>query len=375
MAYSAAMKQAIGAMRAALGEQGIVMDDERFARHGEHAPAPDAPLLLVACSGGRDSLALAAVARVVAAAWGLRCGAVVVDHGMQDGSARVARVAAAQCASLGLEPVLVRTADVRVGDAGAEAAARDARYRALADAARELDAAAVLLAHTKNDQAESVLIDLIRSGGVDAVAGMPPRQIVHGVRFLRPLLGVTRAQTTAICADARLDWWDDPTNGDAYAPDEPLPEDYPLRSRVRHTLLPLLSDFAGRDMVERLADGARIARRDVDWLDACADRVFDACVRIDERADGVREATIDARRLAREPQALRCRVIAHVLAACAPGSGSAHVDAVEALVSRWHGQRPVPLPGKRSAHRKKHVIRVCEDVTHANRRRSGQDRS
>lgn len=115
----------------------------------------------------------------------------------------------------------------------------------------------MLLAHTRDDQAEGVLIGLIRTGGVDAVAGMPARQTVHGVRFVRPLLAVSRAQTTAICMDLGLEWWDDPTNGDAFAPDEPLPADYPLRSRVRHTLLPFLNEFAGRDMAERLAQGAR----------------------------------------------------------------------------------------------------------------------
>lgn len=372
MAYSAAMKQAIGAVREQLADAGFGLADSRFAHHGVHSVDPHAPLVLVACSGGRDSLALAAVAHTVASAWGMRCGAVIVDHGMQPGSAVVAQRAAAQCDQLGLAPVLVRTVHVRVGGEGAEAAARDARYEALAAAARELGAAAVLLAHTRDDQAEGVLIGLIRTGGVDAVAGMPAQQTVHGVRFVRPLLAVSRAQTTAICMDLGLEWWDDPTNGDAFAPDEPLPADYPLRSRVRHTLLPFLNEFAGRDMAERLAQGARVARRDVEWLDECTSRVFDECVRLERRGVSC-EARIDATRLATQPQALRFRVIARVLAICAPGSGTAHVDAVEALISQWHGQGPVQLPSKHSANRKKHVIRVCEDVTHANRRHSRQD--
>lgn len=369
MAYSATMKQAIGAVRASLAAQGITIQDTRFARHGEHEPDADAPLVLVACSGGRDSLALAALASIVCAAWGVRCGAVVVDHRMQAGSADVAAHAAGQCAALGLDPVVVR--DVHVVDAhdeGAEAAARAARYAALVGEARRLGAAVVLLAHTKDDQAETVLIDLIRSGGLDAVAGMPPEQRIDGVRFARPLLGVARADTTRICEDLGLTWWDDPTNGDDVAGDEPLPARYPLRSRVRHTLLPQLSAFAGRDMATMLADGAALARRDMDLLERLADDVFARSVRIEDDGAGGMRAFIDARSLAAEDAALRFRVVARTLAMCAPGSGRRHVEAVEALVSDWHGQRGVRLPRKRTANRQKHVIEVCQDVTHANRR-------
>lgn len=375
MAYSAAMKHAIGAVRRSLTALGIGVQDARFARHGEHEPAPDAPLVLVACSGGRDSLALMAVADTACAAWGVRCGAVVVDHGMQPGSAETAARAAAQCAALGADPCVVRAVQVEERGQGAEAAARDARYAALVDEARRLGAAAVLLAHTKDDQAESVLIDLIRSGGVDALAGMPPEQCVDGVRFVRPFLDVTRAATTSICEGLDLDWWDDPTNGDAFAGGEALPAHFPLRSRIRHTLLPYLNAFAGRDMVAMLADGAAIARRDVDYLDARADDVFARTVTIAYDDDGAPHAYIDARALAAEDAALRFRVVARTLSICAPGSGKRHVDAVEALVSHWRGQQAVRLPRKRTANRKKHVIEVCEDVTHANRRYRERDRS
>ncbi|MGO4922736.1 tRNA lysidine(34) synthetase TilS [Bifidobacterium choerinum] len=371
MAYSAVMKQAIGAVRATLANQGIGMQDARFARHGAHEPDADAPLVLVACSGGRDSLALAAVAATVCAAWGVRCGAVVVDHRMQPGSADVAAQAARRCAALGLDPVVVR--DVRVVDEhgeGGEAAARDARYAALVDEARRLGAAVVLLAHTKDDQAESVLIDLIRSGGLDAIAGMPAEQRIDGVCFARPLLGLARAETTRICEDLGLAWWDDPTNGDAFPADEELPARFPLRSRVRHTLLPYLSAFAGRDMATMLADGAALARRDVDLLERLTDDVFARSVRIEDDGRGLR-ASIDVRALAKEDAALRFRVVARTLALCAPGSGRRHVEAVEALISDWHGQRGVQLPRKRTANRQKHVIEVCEDVTHANRRHRG----
>lgn len=368
MAYSPQMRRAIGAMGAALDKAGLGRQDRRFAAHGEHEPMPGAPLVLVACSGGRDSLACAAVAHIACGMRGLRCGAVVVDHRLQEGSARVARRAADDCEALGLAPVSVREVEVGSAPAGLEAAARTARYDALVDAARELQAAVVLLAHTRDDQAEGILIDLMRATGTDALAGMPAMQVVRGVCFLRPFLDLSRADTTAICEQLGLDYWDDPTNGEAWPADEPLPDGYPLRSRVRHTLLPQFSRFAGTDMACRLAQGARIARRDVEFLDSLAAQAEAQAVQY--AGDGAR---LDARLLAGEPEAIRWRVIAHVLARCAPGSGERHVRAVEALVSSWHGQGAVELPRKHSAIRKKHVIEVCEDVTHANRRRARRD--
>ena len=204
MAYSARLRKAIGAVRLALESSGLGMQSPEFARHGEHQAAPDAPLVLVACSGGRDSMALAAVCRIVCASLGLRCGAVIVDHGLQSGSDRVATLTAERCRDCGLAPVAVRTASVHVQGEGVEAAAREARYGELCDAARELNAAVVLLAHTLDDQAETVLIGLLRSGGVDALAGMP--QVMHrdGIMFLRPLIGVSRAETTGICEDLNI---------------------------------------------------------------------------------------------------------------------------------------------------------------------------
>lgn len=367
MAYSSTLKTAIGELRTFLTAQHLAYRDTRFTEHGNHEVREDAPLLLVACSGGRDSLALAAVTHIVAQAWGMRCGAVIIDHQLQSGSAQVAQQAAHTCQALGCAPVIVESVDVYAGKDGVEAAARQARYAALVQVAQRTHAVAVLLAHTMDDQAEGVLIGLIRTGGTDAIAGMPSVQNIDGVRFVRPFLQITRAQTTTICHDLHLSWWDDPTNGDQYAADELLPADYPLRSRVRHTLLPLMSDFAGRDMTVRLAEGARIARRDIDFIDACADRAMEQCVCMTENDQGEWDAQIDALQLAELPEALRYRVIARVLSVCAPGSGTRHVQAVESLVSNWHGQQSVPLPRQHSANRKKHVIRVCKDVSHANR--------
>ncbi|EFA22664.1 tRNA(Ile)-lysidine synthetase [Bifidobacterium gallicum DSM 20093 = LMG 11596] len=219
MVYSAPMKLAIGAVRKSLTRFDATLNgwDERFRTHGEHQVNKDAPLILVACSGGRDSLALAAAARTVCTSWGLRCGAVIVDHSMQQGSAEVAARAAKQCADLGLEPVIVERIVLdpqTMRQRGSEAAARQMRYETITRVAGRTGAEAVLLAHTRNDQAETVLINLLTSGGLDGMAGMPERTQIADVALLRPLLDLTRADTTQICESLGLEFWDDPTNGE-----------------------------------------------------------------------------------------------------------------------------------------------------------------
>ena len=365
MPYTAVMRAAIGRMRSMLVDLGLPRQDPRFAEHGDHTPAPDAPLVLVACSGGRDSMALAAVAGIVCASWGIRCGAIVVDHRLQEHSDEVAQSAARRCCGLGLDPVTVVPVEVSGDGHGVEAAARDARYRALADTARRESAACVLLAHTGDDQAETVLMDVLRSSGLDALAGMPRIVERDGVRFARPFLRLTRADTTGICEDLGITWWDDPTNGDHMAADEPLPDDFPLRSRVRHTLIPYLNAFDGGDIVSRFCDGAELASIAKSYLDGIAESVAahavtfagDSCGSVDGDCELLR---IDAKALAREPRAIRLRVIAHALAAVG-------IDAVDRLISQWHGQGAVALPSGHSAFRRKHVIRVCQDGLHANR--------
>ncbi|OZG60828.1 tRNA(Ile)-lysidine synthetase [Bifidobacterium myosotis] len=379
MPYTARLRKAVGLLRAALAEAGLERQSPEFARHGEHAAAEDAPLVLVACSGGRDSMALAAVARIVCASLGLRCGAVIVDHGMQDGSDRIAEAAASRCRTLGLAPVLVRPIAVRESGEGPEAAAREARYRELVAVAYESRAVALLLAHTMDDQAETMLIGLLRNRGTDALAGMPASFTRGGVAFLRPWLALARADTTGICADLDLEYWDDPTNGESVVGE--LPRDYPLRSRVRHDLLPAIARFAGGDMTRHLAESAELARRDKDYLDECADRVMARAVTFAGESaaspvidggmariiDGATVLTIDARTLEAEHPAIRARVIAHALERAGIAAGAAQVDAIGRLVTDWHGQGAVRLPRGYSANRKKHVIRVCQDGAHANR--------
>lgn len=388
MAYSARLRKAVGAVRATLSAVELCdVQAPEFAQHGDHAVAADAPLVLVACSGGRDSMALAAVSHIVCTSMGVRCGAVIVDHGLQAGSEQVASEAADRCHALGLGPVIMRNATVQARGEGLEAAARQARYDELCAAAHESGAIAVLLAHTMDDQAETVLIGLLRSRGVDALAGMPQVFTRSGVTFARPLLTLTRAETTGICEDLGVEYWDDPTNGDAV--DGELPNDYPLRSRVRHDLLPAIERFAGFNVARHFAESARLARMDKEYLDQRSDEVMgEAVTTVDWPASSAAVSTdtpracaaddtndsghgvglmISVRRIAREPEAIRLRVIAHALSQAGVNASAAQIAAIDRLVVDWHGQGGVSLPRGYSANRKKHVIRVCQDGAHANR--------
>lgn len=285
-------------------------------------------LVLVALSGGPDSLALAAATAFEAPRQQLRAGAVVVDHGLQEGSARIAERAAEQARELGLDPVLVVRVQVEQDGSGPEAAARTSRYEALESARQELGGAAILLGHTLDDQAETVLLGLARGSGATSLHGMPP---VNG-RLLRPLLGVRREQTVAACADQGLEPWLDPHNDDpAYA-----------RSRVRERVLPVLEAELGPGIAEALARTATTLREDAETLDALAAEWAEEIVGTD--ADG--RIALDVGGIVAQPPALRqriCRLVAE------QGFGVSltrrHTMAVAALATEWRGQGRLDLPG------------------------------
>lgn len=290
-------------------------------------------LVLVACSGGADSLALAAATAFVAPRAQLRAGAVIVDHGWFASSAEVADTVRQRCSDLGLAPVDVVRADC-CGPGGPEAAARSARYAALDDAARRHGAAAVLLGHTLDDQAETVLLALSRGSGTRSLAGMSARRGL----LRRPLLGLPRSITVAACADLGLPTWSDPANQDpAY-----------LRSRVRG-LLPALDDALGPGLPDALARTAEIAREDADALDMlAAELLAEAQPAPPARTEGGGAVELDVAVLAAAPDAVRRRalLLAARLAGSPSGSlGRVHVLAIDALITRWHGQGPPDLPG------------------------------
>ncbi|MBT1167239.1 tRNA lysidine(34) synthetase TilS [Bifidobacterium simiarum] len=370
MAYTPTIRYAIGQVRLNLADLGITRQPGRTREHGEHRPEPDAPLVLVACSGGRDSLALASVCATVCGTLGVRCGAVIVDHALIAGSAQVAERAAEQCRSFGMDPVIVRRVIVELSGVGVEAAARDARYQALQESARETGAAAVLLAHTRDDQAETVLLGLFRTMGLDALAGMPTTIDRDGVTFSRPFIGLTRGQTTEICRTLDIDWWDDPSNGDRSADEGGLSTDLPLRSRIRNALLPYLIHFVDADLVDHLSRSARIAQRDKDYLDSCAAEAYGRAVRIEQAAEadsaGI-SVHIDVRELADEHAAIRSRVIARAAADTGIEISSRQVEAIDDLIHDWHGQGGVRLSRGYLAIRQRHVIHLCHDGMHENR--------
>jgi len=246
---------------------------------------------------------------------------VVIDHGLQEGSARVAEEAAAACSALGLAPVLVRR--VEVGSSGGpEAAARAARYAALREVAAELGAPAILLAHTLDDQAETVLLRLARGSGARSLAAMAP---VDG-DLRRPLLGLRREVVRRACAEAAVQPHEDPHNRDPRF----------ARARLRHHALPALVADLGDQVVLGLARSAASLREDNVALDAWAGEV--------PLAPGGADVAV----LLDLPAAVRVRVIRRLaLAAGCPAAALSreHLLAADSLLTRWRGQGPVDLPG------------------------------
>ena len=287
------------------------------------------PLVLVGLSGGADSLAMAAATAFEAPRAGARAGAVIVDHGLQEGSDAVADRAAEQARGLGLDPVLVMRVDVAGGAGGPEAAARAARYDAFERALGETGAVGILLAHTLDDQAETVLLGLARGSGPTSMHGMAARS----GRYLRPLLGIRRGDTVQFCADSGLEPWRDPHNADpAYA-----------RVRVRQSVLPVLETELGPGVAEALARTAEQLREDSAALD---EMVLEFIEEICEPAEAGIAVSVAA--LAANPAALRQRVIRFVVQSeFGVSLDRVHTLSVARLVTDWHGQKALNLPGIR----------------------------
>ncbi|MFT4052414.1 MAG: tRNA lysidine(34) synthetase TilS [Microbacterium sp.] len=291
----------------------------------------DGPVV-VGLSGGADSLALAAAVAFEAPRAGVTASAVVIDHGLQAGSDRVAARAAEAAGALGLAARVLR---VEVGDhGGPEAAARDARRAALLGAAGDAGATAILLAHTLDDQAETVLLGLARGSGAASLGGMSPDRVEEGIRIVRPLLGVRRATTRAACAAEGLPPWEDPHNLDRRF----------LRVRVRQDILPMLEVELGPGVAEALARTSDQLREDAE---AFADMVDETTPDIVEHAEAGIAVSVPA--LAANPPALRHRIIRHVaLSEFGASLTRAQTLEVARLVTDWRGQGPIDLPGCRA---------------------------
>ncbi|MFC8273588.1 tRNA lysidine(34) synthetase TilS [Streptomyces sp. NPDC057271] len=314
--------------------------------------APDRqPLVLVACSGGADSMALASALAFEARKLAVRAGGITVDHGLQDGSTQRAAEVAGRMSALGLDPVeavtvtvgqetrVAHSASIRgVGGRGAggpEAAARDARYAALDAAAERHGATAVLLGHTRDDQAETVLLGLARGSGIRSLSGMAAVSGAAG-RYRRPFLELDRQTVRKACVAQELAVWDDPHNADpAYT-----------RSRLRHEGLPALEKALGKGVVEALARTAQLSRDDADALDSWA---ADAESAVRDEA-----GRLECAKLFGLPPAVRRRILRRAMIAEGAPAGSLfarHIEEVDRLITGWRGQGAINLPGRVEARR------------------------
>jgi tRNA(Ile)-lysidine synthase len=279
--------------------------------------------VIVAASGGADSSALAAALLPECEAKSISVVPLIVDHGLQKNSADVAHEAKKELTKLGYEIIEIRKISVEISD-GVEASARRARYAALNEVAKSHNAVAIFLGHTKDDQAETVLLGLARGSGTRSLSGMAQR--IDNYR--RPLLSITRAQTEAACEEAGIKFWRDPHNQSMEF----------TRVRVRENVLPMMEKEIGPGVTDALTRSARLLRDDADALDQWADEVFDELDPI----------SLDIATLETLPRAIRSRVLrkAIYLAGAPSGSLSAdHIEPVESLVTAWKGQGAISLPG------------------------------
>ena len=248
---------------------------------------------------------------------------VVVDHGLQPGSDQITAQVVSKLKSIGYQQVESAVAQVVVTD-GLEASARRARYKVFNQFIDSYQPKYFFLAHTLNDQAETVLLGLARGSGARSLAGMA----VENNLYVRPLLKISRQMTEAACVEAGMTFWNDPHNQDLKF----------ARVRVRNSVLPTLEENLGPGITEALVRTADLLRDDADALDGFANEFF---AQVDPK-------NLEVKDLERLPKAIRSRVLRLAIYQAGAPSGSLtaeHIEAAEALISNWHGQKEVSLPG------------------------------
>ena len=279
--------------------------------------------ILIGVSGGADSMALAVATLLESKSAGIEAVAIIIDHQLQDGSSQVAASAREKLLELGCDDVEVVQVDVVISD-GMESSARRARFQAFEAAIAKYQPDYFFLAHTKNDQAESVLLGLARGSGTRSLSGIAQ---VNG-KFVRPLLDVDREVTENACRENGIVPWEDPHNSDLqYA-----------RVRVRRQILPLLESALGPGIVSALARSSTILREDADALDLLAGQIYSA----------VDPSNLEISELESLPKALRIRLLRLAIYGLGAPEGSLsadHLAPVEALITNWHGQGEISLPG------------------------------
>ena len=294
-------------------------------------------LVLVGLSGGADSLSLLKCALHVGSERTISVGAVIIDHQLQAESANTSNRVAGIARELGADPVLVINVDVAKGasSGGMEAAARNARRIAFNNVLTEHKAKAILLGHTLEDQGETVLLGLARGSGARSLSGMRAKEGI----YRRPFLGITRQIVRDEVAD--LDVFEDPHNSDLkYS-----------RVRVRNLVLPVMETQLGPGVTQALARSADLLRDDADALDALA------------RFEITRVGD-DVNLLGALPRAIRTRVIRQlaITNGCPINDLTRdHVLAVDALLTNWHGQGALNLPGAVSVERRHDRLTFTKD--------------
>ncbi len=277
--------------------------------------------ILFGCSGGADSMALALALFIESENKNII--PIVVDHGLQPESAQVTLDTIEKLKKIGYKQMETAKAQVIITD-GLEASARRARYKIFNQFIDAYDAKYFLLAHTLNDQAENVLLGLARGSGTRSLSGMA----IENNKFIRPLLKISREITQAACIEGGVEIWEDPHNNDQRF----------TRVRVRQNVLPVIEENLGPKITEALARSSDLLRDDADALDSFANEFFN-------HVDKLNLEVVDLERL---PKAIRTRVLRLAIYNAGSPIGSLtadHIGSVESLVSDWHGQKEVSLPG------------------------------
>ena len=283
--------------------------------------------VLVGCSGGADSLALVWTTSVVGKRLELKVGAIIVDHQLFPESNDVALNAKKQCEELGIQEVIIKKVNVEHNHEGLEAAARIARYEAFENVLHETNAQAILLAHTQDDQAETVLMRLTRGSGAKSLSGMAQ---VSG-KYIRPFLHLRKKLVHDSLDLIGLKAWQDPANTDNQF----------LRVKVRHELMPKIIEVLGESAISSLDKTSQLLRLDNQALEELAQQFFKS--QKDVKTNG-----LEISELEKLPEAIRTRVlrIFAIASGVHPGPFSfEHIEAIDALVKNWHGQGNVDLPG------------------------------
>jgi tRNA(Ile)-lysidine synthase len=283
--------------------------------------------VLVGCSGGADSLALVWTTLVVGKRLELKVGAIIVDHQLIPESNDVALNAKKQCEELGIQEVIIKKVNVEHNHEGLEAAARIARYEAFENVLHETNAQAILLAHTQDDQAETVLMRLTRGSGAKSLSGMAQ---VSG-KYLRPFLHLRKKLVHDSLDLIGLNAWQDPANTDHQF----------LRVKVRQVLMPKIVEVLGESAISSLDKTSQLLRLDNQALEELAQQFFKS--QKDVKTNG-----LEISELEKLPEAIRTRVlrIFAIASGVHPGPFSfEHIEAIDALVKNWHGQGNVDLPG------------------------------